>query len=281
MSLELPFESSTINTQVERIIASPGFNNSFVISEFLKFIVSETLAGRQDTLKEYVIATQVLKKKTDFNPQLDAIVRIHARRLRILLADYYENMGNQDPVKIYMPKGRYIPVFEVNHPYPESTLIHGESKDKRQENHLKPLLAILPFRNYNQDPTYDMIGSVFRHDLSVELTHFQELGIISNISANIASEKIKDIHEIALHLGVNYIFTGSYFYTGKNLKITVELTSVKDMKQLWAEAYYLEGSEEDYVKGYPSIIRKIVSFVAGSFGLIYRNMIHQVPETGH
>lgn len=77
-------------------------------------MVRETLEGKGENLKEYVIATDVLNKSSDFNPQLDAVVRIHAGRLRNLLDKYYLEAGINDPVKISIPKGRYIPLFEYN-----------------------------------------------------------------------------------------------------------------------------------------------------------------------
>lgn len=42
----------------------------------------ETLNGNEQSLKEYIIGVNVLKKDPDFNPQIDSIVRIHAGRLR-------------------------------------------------------------------------------------------------------------------------------------------------------------------------------------------------------
>ena len=80
--------SNQIMDQVSKLLKSPEFKRSKILSDFLKFIVRETLKGNEDSLKEYVIATEVLHKSSDFNPQLDAVVRIHAGRLRNLL----ENM---------------------------------------------------------------------------------------------------------------------------------------------------------------------------------------------
>ena len=70
---------SKINEQVLRILKTPEFRSSRVLSDFLKYIVKVTLEGNEQSLKEYVIATEVLKKSEDFNPQLDAVVRINAR----------------------------------------------------------------------------------------------------------------------------------------------------------------------------------------------------------
>ena len=86
-SLENNFKESAhteiiINQQIERIKADPQFAGSDILKRFLSFVVSETLGGRSHTIKEYTIAIKVLDKPVDFNPQHDAIVRIHAGRLR-------------------------------------------------------------------------------------------------------------------------------------------------------------------------------------------------------
>jgi len=79
---------SEVREQVSRIARSELFRSSKILLNFLKYIVKETLDGKEQKLKEYVFAVEVLRKNEDFNPQLDAIVRIHARRLRKLLEEY-------------------------------------------------------------------------------------------------------------------------------------------------------------------------------------------------
>ncbi|HZI25171.1 MAG TPA: hypothetical protein VFD46_08850, partial [Chryseolinea sp.] len=107
------FTSKEILTQLSRVLASSQLSGSNVLSEFLNFIVRETLSGRGDELKEYTIGVHALKKESDFNPQLDSIVRIHAGRLRRALKEYYYEEGSGDRVMIIIPKGSYVPSFEL------------------------------------------------------------------------------------------------------------------------------------------------------------------------
>jgi len=72
--------------------------------------VERTIEGR-DCIKEYSIATQVLGRAESFDPRQDSIVRVEARKLRARLAKYYEEEGEQDPVRIEFLKGSYVPVF--------------------------------------------------------------------------------------------------------------------------------------------------------------------------
>src|SRR5450631_245767 len=105
------FTEAEIKDQLNHILSSPAFKNSRVLSGFLKFVINETLAGREQEIKEYNIGIQVLCRNQDFNPQIDSIVRIHAGRLRRVLKEYYHERGSNYLVRIEIPKGGYIPVF--------------------------------------------------------------------------------------------------------------------------------------------------------------------------
>lgn len=49
-----------------------------LLSNFLRYIVTETLDQRQQHIKEYSIAVNALSRPSHFNPHDDAMVRIHA-----------------------------------------------------------------------------------------------------------------------------------------------------------------------------------------------------------
>jgi TolB-like protein len=100
-----------IRAQLERILASGAFDASRRNRGFLRFVVEETLAGRGDRLKAYTIATSVLGRDDAFDPQADPIVRIEASRLRRSLERYYLMAGQDDPIRIDIPKWAYIPSF--------------------------------------------------------------------------------------------------------------------------------------------------------------------------
>jgi tetratricopeptide (TPR) repeat protein/TolB-like protein len=101
-----------IRRQLERIIASPAFETSQRNRKFLRYVVEETLAGRAERIKAYSVATVVFERDSDFDPQTDPIIRIEASRLRRALDHYYLAAGRSDPVRIVVPKGSYVPLFE-------------------------------------------------------------------------------------------------------------------------------------------------------------------------
>ncbi len=79
--------------------------------EFLSFAVEESLAGRGGELKESVIGARVFERTADYDPRLDPIVRVEARRLRAKLKEYYEGEGANDGVRIDLPVGSYAPAI--------------------------------------------------------------------------------------------------------------------------------------------------------------------------
>jgi GAF domain len=103
-----------IREQLERILGSNTFRDSLRLTRFLTFVVDTTLAGRRERIKAYTVAVEALGRKTDFDPQSNAIVRVEAGRLRDALARYYAGGGANDAVIIDMPRGAYVPAFRRN-----------------------------------------------------------------------------------------------------------------------------------------------------------------------
>ena len=109
-----PLAAGQVQSQLEKILASPLFCKAPRHSRFLTFVVHKTLAGEADAVKEYVIGLEVFDRSPGYDPGTDPIVRAEARRLRSRLAGYYREFGQQDPVHIELPKGTYVPVFHPN-----------------------------------------------------------------------------------------------------------------------------------------------------------------------
>ncbi len=105
-------DQQAIREQLDRILKSGPFHQSRRRQRFLEYIVEETLAGRADRLKGYTIAMEVFEQPETFDPLVNPIVRIEAARLRDKLREYYEVDGQNDPVRIDLPKGSYAPHIE-------------------------------------------------------------------------------------------------------------------------------------------------------------------------
>jgi tetratricopeptide (TPR) repeat protein len=100
-----------VRQQLDRILAGTTFRQVDRLRRFLTFVVLETIEGRRDNLKEYVVGIQVFGKDPSFDPRTDPVVRVQARRLRSRLVRYYAEEGAADEILIELPKGGYAPLF--------------------------------------------------------------------------------------------------------------------------------------------------------------------------
>ncbi|MBO0345848.1 hypothetical protein [Roseibium limicola] len=133
------------------VLQSDEFSGVPQLRTLLSYIVKATLEERTHDLKGYTIAVEALGRNEDFDPVTNPIVRVEASRLRRRLAAYYSGPGSTDPVRITIPKGTYVPRFEVlslaspelEMPEPEApeTLDASQTADSRPAS--EPVIAAL------------------------------------------------------------------------------------------------------------------------------------------
>lgn len=121
-------EADAIRLQLERILASGVFAGAKRSRTFLRYVVERSL--RKSVPKEYEIAVEVLDRGADYDPDVDATVRVEAGRLRSRLREYYDVDGRADPVLIEIPKGGYKAVFDCRELPPNHlALDYGRSRE--------------------------------------------------------------------------------------------------------------------------------------------------------
>src|SRR6202167_1625827 len=104
--------AAEIRAQLDLILRSRAFIQSHRIRRFLQFVVEESPLGQPHRLKEYLIGLEVFDRREAFDPRVDSIVRVEARRLRYKLDEYYRTEGREDGIRIVLRKGSYVPIFE-------------------------------------------------------------------------------------------------------------------------------------------------------------------------
>lgn len=100
---------------VERIVASPPFAKSDRLSSFLLYVSERTLRGRNDEINEISIGADLFNRP-NYDPSTDGLVRSHASRLRQRLEQYFSENGAEEPIRLIIPKGGYVPVFQLQSP---------------------------------------------------------------------------------------------------------------------------------------------------------------------
>ena len=94
------------------MLADPCFASADRLKRFLQFTVEMKLRGEEAQIKEFLIGCEVFDRGAGYDPRLDPIVRVEARRLRQRLAEYYVGPGQNAALRIEFRKGSYAPVFQ-------------------------------------------------------------------------------------------------------------------------------------------------------------------------
>lgn len=106
----------SVTEHLDRVLQSNAFRAASRSSALLRFLVEQTLNGHAERLKDYTLGSEALGRGESFDPRTDPIARVEASRLRSRLELYYATEGAAEPVVITLPKGGYVPLFEVRPP---------------------------------------------------------------------------------------------------------------------------------------------------------------------
>jgi hypothetical protein len=99
-----------------RIVASKSFAKSSFLISFLLYVCERELLGKADEISEHQIGVQALGRPVTYNPGEDNIVRNYARLLRKRLEEYFKTEGQDEILRVDIPRGHYVPVFYSTEP---------------------------------------------------------------------------------------------------------------------------------------------------------------------
>ena len=252
--------NGSILRTLERVLASGHFDGADRQKKFLRFVVQKTLQGQAGDLKEYVLALEVFERPPSFNPRTDSIVRVEARKLRDNLKRYYQREGLEDPVRISMPKGSYVPIFETvrteqRQPAKRrlASLVLGGMVvllligggmwlwAHKGSNHAGPppveSIAVLPFANLSQDKENEYFSDGLTTELISALMKRDHPRVVGSTSVFQFKGKAQDIRRVGAQLGAQAVVEGSVRKSGDRLRITAELVEVSSGLHLWSQTY--------------------------------------------
>jgi hypothetical protein len=124
---------------VRRVIRSNTFAKTERLSSFLCYVCDQTLKGRADDLNEQRIGEAVFGRSHDYDSSIDGIVRTQGSRLRQRLDRYFAEEGAGEPVRIVIPRGGYVPVFEPRRATGASAAATGAGSAESGQAEASPL----------------------------------------------------------------------------------------------------------------------------------------------
>lgn len=260
---------------LQHLLAWPGISRSGQLAKFLDYIVQRKLEGRAQSIKAYSIAVDVFGRPADFDPQSDPIVRVQARRLRGLLAQYYREDGAGDEVRITLPTGRYVPEFLRASQMPDA----GDTEIEAAVDAIAPpqsaagnlpaawfMLAVMTigfailafaFSTWAPPENEESRPPALIEAPSVLVTDFQSLtGDIADIgmAAGLAVELMNDLSQFemisvqyggssAAPEGSDFVLSGIVRRQAGGLQYSAILTEVVSGSVVWSQAIGLASSE--------------------------------------
>ena len=255
--------------QVDAILASPVLGGAERRGRLLKYLVEKALAG--EPVKEYGIGVDVFEKPVDYDPRLDPSVRVEIGRLRARLKDYYSLAGPGAQIRIEIPKGSYVPVFDPplareqapRAPWParqtsRAALIGATlgvlavlaAAVLMWRHFAKPpeiqSAMVLPFENLTGDPHNDYLADGVTEQLTDSLAQVSTLRVVARTSAFQFKGKSADIREIGRKVNADAVVEGSLASVDGRLRLTVQVNRSRDGYHIFSRAF--EGGPHDLAR---------------------------------
>jgi serine/threonine-protein kinase len=223
--VQTTIQHSAIRGQVEKILAHGLFVRSERMGRFLRLAIERTLEGRTNELKEYLLGVEVFDRKTSYDPRVDPIVRVEARRLRSKLRSYYEGDGRNDPIVFEFAAGSYVP------------RIRSKSEAPTVAPATIPTVAVLPFANLSACSDHDYFSDGLTEELIHALTKLSGMRVVAWSSAARLRGVEQDVVEARRRLQVANVLTGSVRISGSQLRVRAQLIETETGVYLWSETF--------------------------------------------
>jgi adenylate cyclase len=229
--------TSEIEAQLQRILTSNLFSGSQRLCRFLRYLVDRAQENDLERLKEFVVAMEVFDRPSNYDPSVDSIVRVEARRLRTKLKSYYEGPGARDPVLIALRPGSYAPVFKRLEPESIPALPAHPAPASSSNLVRNSVIAVLPFVNTSPEPEQDYFCDGMTEEIISRLGMVQGFTVVARTSVFMFKGQSQDAREVGAKLGAHIIVEGAIRKAGQHLRITAQAIDVRSGHHLWSERF--------------------------------------------
>jgi adenylate cyclase len=254
-------EAGDVLGGLERILASSDFDASPRSRAFIRFIVEETLAGRQAGLTQTAIAVKVFGRREDFDPTVDPIVRIQAGRLRRSLERYYLLGGVDDPVRIVLPRGSYVPVLrsaELADAPPAAT----SGREVLADRSGWPSIVLGMRFGGEREREPDEAAARFVDYLAVELDRYRDVRVVLQPELDRLPSSRGN--------GATFALSAQLLEGDGHPRVAVRLVDCRTARQVWAEEY--RENPEHSGDFYRETARIVAARVASEQGIVAQTL---------
>jgi len=199
--------------QLDRIHTSETFRRAQKhAKDFLGFIVTQKLLGREEVIKEVTIAIHAYGESANYSPTERSTVRVAAGTLRQRLAEYYAEEGRTDAIEITIPPETYVPAI----------------RDRRAA------VAVSVFENWNPRRAQDHLCRT----VSEEIVH-----LLAQVGA-LQAARVCAIEQMDHSL--SYCLRGSLECRDEVMRLNVSLSDLQAGRVVFGQAF--EGHRDDLIK---------------------------------
>jgi serine/threonine-protein kinase len=129
-------------------------------------------------------------------------------------------------------------------------------------------IAVLPFVNASADPENEYFSDGMTDELITALTKVEGLRVASRTSVFALKNVREDVRTLGARLNVSTVLEGTVRKAGNQIRLTVQLTGVRDGRTLWSERYDRELADvfaiQDEIAS--TIVRTLRSTLLGDLG---------------
>jgi len=265
---DFEFPPSAISGQMNRILDSPEFKATDAQRAFLRYVVEKSLAGNADVIKGYTVATEVFGRNEDFDQATDPIVSIQANKLRRALERYYLVAGQNDPIRIDIPKGTYVPTFQGQSRRSRTEPLPGKRKTASGRDSGWPTILVQSFDNLTGNRDLDYMGIGIATEIALEITRYQEIRVLR--------QRPEAGHRRASDIGVRFVICGSIKTDATGLKVIVNLVDGLTGLYVWGDSHRTDLNPAELISFEERIASAIVSKISCEDGIVVKTL---APES--
>ena len=202
-------------------------------------------------------AIEVFDRGDAYDPRLDSIVRVEARRLRSKLDEYYTRSSANDAIRIDVPRGSYVATFSARSDDGQqqaavsrrgtfalailavAVLLMVVSVAWRSRPAAAPQLtiAVLPFEEFSGTPDGERFAARVTDSVTFELARLGTVGVVSRTTARQFEGVRRPLREIAEALGAQIIMEGTVDVAHGGIKVTPRLVDARTDRKVWVATF--------------------------------------------